>query len=75
VTVCPFLSSACSPDLLHVILDTFGHVDMYDAFQMGEIKPHAQSDRRHYNFNVSKSKFIEGFGLLFIGESGVIDGD
>jgi len=40
MTICPFLSSARTTDLLHIVFDAFRHIHMNDTFQIREIESH-----------------------------------
>ena len=48
-----FAVSASASDLLHVTLQVFGHGEMQDGSQVGLVKTHAESHRRHHDTQVT----------------------
>lgn len=74
MAISPFLPSSCSPDLLHIVLNAFGHIDMDDTLKVRKIETHAQSDGGYDHFNRTVPELGQSVGFFLVGESRVIDG-
>jgi hypothetical protein len=68
------LPAASAANLLHVVLNALGHVEVDHTLQVLEIQAHSQGNSGDHYLDGPLPKLLECFRLLLVGKRGMVDG-